>query len=276
MHVTANLWANDMDLSIFIYALGPEKIWSSTTLKDYHLRWSAADGARQLRRRMSNASLSIARAAPSFAPSVRFADVVKNRRPLVLCIEDDLDTAGLIEEELESRGFSTIMANDGRSGWSLLLKSQPDLIISDINMPYMSGFEILESLTALAPRFARVPFIFLTALNDRADELRGRQLGADDYVAKPVDFDLLESIIKARLKGVARMAVWSEKCNLNDREIETLRWAARGKTAEEIAIIMSIAERTVAFHLNNARDKLGVATRIQAAVKATIAGFIEP
>jgi len=52
--------------------------------------------------------------------------------------------------------------------------------------------------------------------------------------------------------------------------------AARGKTCEDIATIMSIAERTVNFHLNNARNKLGVATRIQAAVKATIAGFIEP
>ena len=52
--------------------------------------------------------------------------------------------------------------------------------------------------------------------------------------------------------------------------------AARGKTSEEFSLIMSIAERTVNFNLNNARDKLGVATRIQAAVKATIAGFIEP
>jgi len=265
-----------MKLRIFVYGLRAKKIWSIPTVKVYHSRRAQQIALVKLRRRMSNASLSVARAATGFASDVRFAHVVKDRRPVVLCIEDDLDTAGLVEEELESRGFSTIMANDGRAGWSLLLKSQPDVIISDINMPYMSGFEILESLTALAPRFARVPFIFLTALNDRADELRGRQLGADDYVAKPVDFDLLESIIKARLKGVARMAVWPEKCNLNDREIETLRWAARGKTAEEIATIMSIAERTVNFHLNNARDKLGVATRIQAAVKATIAGLIEP
>jgi DNA-binding NarL/FixJ family response regulator len=143
-------------------------------------------------------------------------------------------------------------------------------------MPFMSGFEILEGLKAIAPRFARVPFIFLTAMNDRNDELKGRLLGADDYVAKPIDFNLLHAIINARIRRAARMQLWPTQHHLNDREIEALMWAARGKTSEEISLIMAIAERTVNFHLNNARDKLGVATRIQAAVKATIAGFIEP
>jgi DNA-binding NarL/FixJ family response regulator len=198
------------------------------------------------------------------------------RRPTVLCIEDDAEAAALIVEELESRGFLVILAEDGQKGWAQLLKSQPDVILSDINLPFMSGFEILESLTDLAPKLRHVPFIFLTAMSDRADELKGRRLGADDYVAKPIDFDLLETILRARIRGVARMNLWTEKRHLNDREIEALMWAARGKTSEEIATIMSITERTVNFHLNNARDKLGVATRIQAAVRATIAGIIEP
>ena len=194
----------------------------------------------------------------------------------ILCIEDDLDTAELISEELENRGYNVIVANNGRDGWSALLKSHPDLILSDINMPFMSGFEILEGLKAIAPRFARVPFIFLTAMNDRNDELKGRLLGADDYVAKPIDFNLLHAIINARIKSVARMQLWPTQHQLSDREIEALMWAARGKTSGEISLIMAITERTVNFHLNNARDKLGVATRIQAAVKATIAGLIEP
>lgn len=226
---------------------------------------------------MSQASLSVASAAqPVFTGDDLTTKVERGGRPSVLCIEDDWDTATLICEEMEQRGFDVLVANDGREGWAMLLRSRPDVILCDISLPYMSGLEILESLTTIAPRFARVPFIFLTALNARADELKGRRLGADDYVAKPVDFDLLETIIKARIKGVARMGVWPEKCALNDREIETLMWAARGKTSEEIATITSIAERTVNFHLNNAREKLGVATRIQAAVKATIAGIIEP
>lgn len=226
---------------------------------------------------MANGSLALARheqgtlAAKSFGMRIE-----KNRRPVMLCIEDDADTAALIAEEMDCRGFEVITAVDGRDGWSKLLRSQPDVIICDVNMPFMSGFEILEALTETAPRFARVPFIFLTALSTRSDELKGRRLGADDYIAKPIDFDLLEAIVRARLNGVARLSLWPEKCALNDREIETLMWAARGKTSEEIATIMSIAERTVNFHLNNARDKLGVATRIQAAVKATVAGIIQP
>ncbi len=200
----------------------------------------------------------------------------RDARQTVLCIEDDQETAALIAEELESRGFAVIMANNGQQGLALLLKTRPDIILSDINMPFMSGFEVLENLTAIAPRYSKVPFIFLTALSDREDELKGWSLGADDYVTKPIDFDLLHAIINARIKGVARMSVCSEQCKLNDREIEALMWAARGKTSEEVAIILDIAERTVNFHLNNARNKLGVATRIQAAVKATIAGYIEP
>jgi DNA-binding NarL/FixJ family response regulator len=226
---------------------------------------------------MPQALVSVASPAQSvFRGADLTAKVERGARPLVLCIEDDWDTATLISEELEQRGFDVAIANDGRQGWALLQRSRPHAILCDINLPFMSGFEILEAMTAITPRFSRVPFIFLTALNARADELKGRRLGADDYVGKPVDFDVLETIIKARLKGVARLGVFPEKCALNDREIETLMWAARGKTSEEIATITSITERTVNFHLNNAREKLGVATRIQAAVKATIAGIIEP
>ncbi len=63
----------------------------------------------------------------------------------------------------------------------------------------------------------------------------GRQLGADDYVTKPIDFDVLETIINARLAGVARNEKWPKLIDLNDREVETLTWAARGKTSAEIA-----------------------------------------
>ncbi len=75
-----------------------------------------------------------------------------------------------------------------------------------------------------------MPFVFLTALTDRDNELKGRQLGADDYVTKPIDFDVLTTIINARLAGVARSELWPKLVQLNDREVETLTWVARGKT----------------------------------------------
>jgi len=226
---------------------------------------------------MGKASLSAAAEKPASgaAPHPK-PRLVASNPPTVLCIEDDRDLAALIAEELESRGFRVLLAHDGEKGLSLLLKAKPDIILSDINLPAMTGLKLLEALNDHAPRFARVPFIFLTALNGREDELKGRRLGADDYISKPVDFDVLHAIIEARLKGVARLNVWKTQCDLNDREVEALMWAARGKTTEDIGAIMSITERTVHFHINNARDKLGVATRIQAAVKAAVAGLIEP
>ena len=197
-------------------------------------------------------------------------------RKKVLCIEDDRETAALIAEELVERGFEVSVAHDGRAGLAAILKNMPDLVLSDISMPVMSGFEVLERLTALEPRFAKMPFVFLTALTDRDNELKGRQLGADDYVTKPIDFDVLTTIINARLTGVARWELWPKLVQLNDREVETLTWVARGKTSAEIAQILGLTKRTVDFHIDNARTKLGAATRTQAVIKAATGRLIEP
>ena len=194
----------------------------------------------------------------------------------ILCIEDDRETAALIAEELLERGYEVGVAHDGREGLTAILKTLPDLVLSDISMPAMSGFELLDRLVALAPRFSRMPFIFLTALTDRDNELKGRQLGADDYVTKPIDFDMLATIINARLSGIARNGVWPQAVGLNDREVEVLTWVARGKTSMEIAQILGLAKRTIDFHIDNARDKLGAATRTEAVLKAAAGRLIEP
>lgn len=198
------------------------------------------------------------------------------RKKRILCIEDDRETAALIAEDLLERGYEVILASDGREGFAAILKHMPDLVLSDISMPVMSGFEVLERLTALAPRFRNMPFVFLTALSDRENELKGRHLGADDYVTKPIDFDVLATIITARLAGIARMELWPRRIALNDREVETLTWVARGKTSAEIACILGLSKRTVDFHIDNARDKLGAATRSEAVIKAADGGLIEP
>jgi DNA-binding response OmpR family regulator len=197
-------------------------------------------------------------------------------RKKILCIEDDRETAALLVEELTDRGYETYVAHDGREGFAAILKNMPDLVLSDISMPEMSGFELLERLIKLAPRFSKMPFLFLTALGDRDNELKGRRLGADDYVVKPIDFDVLDTIILARLAGVARTELWPKGVRLNDREVETLTWVARGKTSAEIAAILDLAKRTVDFHVDNARAKLKAATRTEAAIKAATGRLIEP
>jgi DNA-binding response OmpR family regulator len=197
-------------------------------------------------------------------------------RKKILCIEDDRETAALIAEELDERGYDVTVAYDGAEGFTAIFTVMPDLVLCDINMRVMSGYDVLENLNRISPRFDDMPFIFLTALADRKNELKGRQLGADDYVTKPIDFDILATILEARLAKVARSTVWARDVKLNEREIETLTWVARGKTSAEIAEIISLAKRTVDFHIDNARMKLGVATRTQAAIKAVTGKLIEP
>jgi DNA-binding response OmpR family regulator len=194
----------------------------------------------------------------------------------ILCIEDDSETAALIAEELSDRGYEVALAYNGRDGLQAIFRAAPDLVLADVSMPVMSGFDLLERLTGLEPRFARMPFVFLTALADHDNELKGWQLGADDYVTKPVDFDVLAAVIESRLKRVARSALWPKRMDLGERELEALTWAARGKTFAEIGQILGLSRRTVEFHLDNARRKLGVPTRTQALIKAAVGHLIEP
>jgi DNA-binding NarL/FixJ family response regulator len=197
-------------------------------------------------------------------------------RNKILCIEDDRETAGLIGEELAARGFEPMFAFGGHEGIVAILRHRPDLILCDINMPIMSGFEVLQRLTEIAPVLGHIPFVFLTAMADRENELHGRRLGADDYITKPIDFDVLHAIIIARLAAVARKELPPKPTMLHDREIELLTWVARGKTSAQIAKITGLAKRTIDFHLDNARIKLGAATRTEAAIKAAASNLIEP
>jgi DNA-binding response OmpR family regulator len=197
-------------------------------------------------------------------------------RQKILCVEDDLETATLIAEEFEERGYEMAVAHDGQAGFSAVLKLTPDIVLCDVSMPVMSGFELLDRLVELTPRFASMPFIFLTALGDRDNQLHGRRLGADDYVVKPIDFEILDTIIRARLAKVARTESWVRRIDLSDREVECLTWAARGKTSAEIAQIIDTSKRNVDFHIETACRKLEVVTRVQAAVKAATGRLIEP
>jgi len=150
------------------------------------------------------------------------------------------------------------------------------LILCDISMPGMTDFEVLERLNELAPRLGRIPVVLLTALADRDNQLKGRRLGAEDYVTKPIDFERLVFIINARLAGVARHAALRRLVKLNDRETQVLTMVARGDTSAAIARKLRLSKRTVDFHIDNARTKLRAETRTEAAIKAAAEGMIKP
>lgn len=130
---------------------------------------------------------------------LRMPQTDRRTRQRILCIEDDRESARLIAEELFDCGFDVDIAYNGHDGIAAIEKGRPDLVLCDICMPGISGFEVLQRLRQLAPRLAKTHFVFLTALTELDNQLKGRQFGADDFIIKPIDFDELATAIAARL-----------------------------------------------------------------------------
>lgn len=124
---------------------------------------------------------------------------------LILCIEDEADLRADIVEELQEAGYCTIDAGDGATALGLLQDHRPDLILCDITMRGLDGYGVMQQVRASRPDLSDVPFIFLTALAGRADLIQGKNAGADDYLVKPVDYDVMLATIRARLAQVRRM-----------------------------------------------------------------------
>jgi CheY-like chemotaxis protein/DNA-binding CsgD family transcriptional regulator len=132
-------------------------------------------------------------------------DFESGHQRTVLCVEDEVELRSDIVEELVSAGYHVIEAGNGHEALAELEAVRPDLILCDITMPELGGYELMAKLRADRPDLAEVPFVFLTALADRAEVLNGKNAGADDYLVKPVDFDDLLATIKSRLRLVDRV-----------------------------------------------------------------------
>lgn len=115
----------------------------------------------------------------------------------ILVIEDELDIRNNIAQILGFEGYELMEAADGKTGLDLALKFEFDLILCDIMMPVMDGYEVLEKLKA---QKVPPPFIFITALSGRTDFRTGMNLGADDYLTKPFTLKELTDCVKAQLQ----------------------------------------------------------------------------
>lgn len=124
---------------------------------------------------------------------------------LILCVEDERQLRANIVEELVDAGYAVIEADDGQAALELLADHRPDLILCDITMPRMGGYDLLRRVRASLTDLADVPFLFLTALSDRLAVIEGKTAGADDYLSKPIDFDLLLATVRSRLDQVVRI-----------------------------------------------------------------------
>jgi CheY-like chemotaxis protein len=113
---------------------------------------------------------------------------------LILVAEDDSGTQRLIVTALRNKGHQVLSAQDGLVAWHLFEASSPDLVVSDVNMPAMNGFELLQRVRA-HNSLALTPFVLLTSLQERADMRQGMVLGADDFLTKPLrPRELIEAV----------------------------------------------------------------------------------
>ncbi len=117
----------------------------------------------------------------------------------ILIIEDNQDVRENTADILELAGYATTTAENGKIGVQVAIKLKPDVIICDIMMPELDGYEVLEALNQNS-NTASIPFIFLTAKTERTEMRKGMNLGADDYLTKPFSENELLDAIKSRLK----------------------------------------------------------------------------
>lgn len=117
----------------------------------------------------------------------------------ILVIEDHTDIRENIEEILTLAGYKVLSAANGKAGVALALSNPPDLVLSDIMMPELDGYDVLQELQKHTETSA-IPFIFITAKSERPDMRRGMELGADDYLTKPFDDAELLSAVEGRFR----------------------------------------------------------------------------
>jgi DNA-binding NarL/FixJ family response regulator len=196
----------------------------------------------------------------------------------ILIIEDEPEMRRNLATILRLEAYQPVAAENGRVGVELARLEKPDLILCDVMMPEFDGYSVLQALRTDA-NTALIPFIFLTAKGEKDDLRSGMNLGADDYLTKPVaKVELLEAIEARLLRSdeLARREFKADfsshesllKLGLRPRAAEVLLWVAQGKTNSDVATILGISESTVKKHLLEVFEKLGVETRSAAALRA--------
>ena len=116
----------------------------------------------------------------------------------ILVVEDHVDTAKLLRKALRFYGHRVCLAYDGNTAIEILLREKPDVVVLDIGLPGIDGFEVARRIRT-TPHLRDLLIIALTALDSKEDRRRGDYVGVDFYLIKPVDLEMLEEIIQTRL-----------------------------------------------------------------------------
>jgi DNA-binding response OmpR family regulator len=138
-------------------------------------------------------------------------------RPTILLIDDDKTLVELLSDHLETAGYQAIVASDGPGGLRRADQTSPDLVVLDVMMPGMDGWEVCRRLREKSG----VPIIMLTAKGEEIDKLRGFRLGVDDYVTKPFSFAELVARVGAVLARSTRVSTKSHSITSGDLTIDS-------------------------------------------------------
>ncbi len=202
----------------------------------------------------------------------------------ILVVDDEEDVVEVVNHFLEDEGYRVLTAYDGEDALEKALQEQPDLILLDIMLPRMDGFEVCRRLRSRVET-EKIPIIFMTAKSEEEDQVKGLMLGGDDYLTKPVSPQVILAHVKAvlrragteesRILKVGDMVIYEDEYRATHKdkdlgltltEFELLRFLARHprkaftrqqllETIWEDA--MMVTERTVDAHIKNLREKLG-------------------
>ena len=198
----------------------------------------------------------------------------------LLVVDDDPGLLLAVSETLRAEGFDVATARRGADALVLVAQSLPDLIISDIRMPGMDGYQLVKNLRSNA-RTRLVPIVFLTAKDETADRIQGFRTGVDAYLTKPFEAEELVAVVAGILTRVERThsdlaRMFGEKEEdarefVRDEELTDAEWrvaeaVARGLSNKEIAAELNLSLRTVEGHISRILDKKSLNNRVELAL----------
>ena len=198
----------------------------------------------------------------------------------LLVVDDDPGLLLAVSETLRAEGYDVKTARRGAEAMMIVAQSLPDLIISDIRMPGMDGYQLVRNLRSNA-RTRLVPIIFLTAKDEIADRIQGFRTGVDAYLTKPFEPEELAAIVQAILSRVERThsdlakmfgEAEEDRVFIRDEQLTDAEWrvaeaVARGLSNKEIAHELNLSLRTVEGHISRILDKKQLNNRVELALK---------
>src|SRR3954471_2780800 len=168
------------------------------------------------------------------------------KKPRVLAVDDQRDALRLLQIRLQNAGFDCLTANDGASAIELLAKEPVDIIILDVMMPQMDGYEVCRRLKA-DERRKDIPVIFLTAKNEMEDKVRGLEVGGHDYLSKPVE----QPELLARTKSALRVKQLQDQLKERIQLQQTINQLQQGMLSEHWQKTLGQLAASLAHEINN-------------------------